>query len=184
MSRNTRCLRRSLALPLFLLVTGATVAEVNAPPLAPSVLALLPEVALRGRGELTFFGLSIYDGYFWSPTPDWSPQQPFALELVYHHPFQGADIAKRSVVEITRLGYGSPEERARWSEQMERVFPDVSVGDRLTGVNLPDKGVRFFRNGRMLGEIDDCQFARAFFAIWLDPRTSEPALRQKLLGEH
>jgi hypothetical protein len=24
--------------------------------------------------------------------------------------------------------------------------------------------------------------ARAFFAIWLDPRTSEPSLRQSLLG--
>jgi hypothetical protein len=181
MSRNTRCLQRSLA--LLLIVTGAAFAQVKAPLLAPGVLALLPEVALRGSGELTFFGLSIYDGYYWSPTPGWAPEQPFALDLVYHRQFRGTDIAKRSVVEIAKLGYGSLEERARWSQQMERLFPDVGNGDRLTGVNLPGKGVRFFRNGRMLGEIDDRQFAQAFFGIWLDPRTSEPALRKELLGE-
>jgi hypothetical protein len=43
--------------------------------------------------------------------------------------------------------------------------------------------VRFFRNGTPIGDIDDREFARAFFAIWLDPRTSEPELRKQLLGE-
>jgi hypothetical protein len=35
----------------------------------------------------------------------------------------------------------------------------------------------------LLGTIDDPVFARAFFAIWLDPRTREPQLRNRLLGK-
>jgi hypothetical protein len=143
----------------------------------------MPEVKLRGGGELTMLGLSIYDGYYWSPTGGWSPDQPFALELVYHHSLYGVKIAERSVEEMAKLGYGTPRQRERWGEQMTRIFPDVDDGDRLTGVNLPREGVRFFRNGVPIGRIEDRDFARAFFAIWLDPRTSEPALRKKLLGE-
>ena len=56
-------------------------------------------------------------------------------------------------------------------------------GDRITGLNLPQTGVRYYYNGKLLGEIRDREFAKAFFGIWLDPRTSEPALRKQLLGE-
>jgi hypothetical protein len=66
---------------------------------------------------------------------------------------------------------------------MRALFPDVAAGDTLTGVHLPERGARFFHNGRLLGEIRDPQFSRAFFAIWLDPRTREPSLRAALLGE-
>jgi hypothetical protein len=37
-------------------------------------------------------------------------------------------------------------------------------------------------NDKPIGNIDDAEFARAFFAIWLDPKTSEPSLRKQLLG--
>jgi hypothetical protein len=48
------------------------------------------------------------------------------------------------------------------------------------GLQLADRA-RFFFNEQPIGEIDDPAFARAFFAIWLDPRTSEPSLRSALL---
>jgi hypothetical protein len=92
-------------------------------------------------------------------------------------------IAERSSAEIARLGYGSPEERSRWDALMRRVFPDVRKGDRLTGLHVPGRGVRFFHNGQPIGESPDPAFARAFFAIWLDPRTSQPEFRRTLLGE-
>jgi len=165
----------ALAVPAF--------AQVSAPELAPAVITLMPEVRLRGGGEQTFLGLSIYDGYDWASGSGWAPDQPFALELVYHRSFNGATIAERSAEEMTRLGYGTPHQRERWTQQMRRIFPDVDEGDSLIGVNLPREGVRFFRNGTSIGNIDDREFARAFFAIWLDPRTSGPSLRKKLLGE-
>jgi hypothetical protein len=172
-----------LGLTLLLALAVPAFAQVSAPELAPAVVTLMPEVRLRGGGEHTFLGLSIYDGYYWAPGGGWSPDQPFALELVYHRSLNGAMIAERSAEEMTRLGYGTPHQRERWAQQMRRIFPDVDAGDCLIGVNLPREGVRFFRNGAPIGNIDDREFARAFFAIWLDPRTSEPSLRKKLLGE-
>ena len=146
-------------------------------------MELAPNLKVQGGGELTFFGISVYDGYYWSPTRGWSQDGPFALDLHYHRALDGAKIAERSVSEIAKLGYGTAEQRSRWGEEMRRMFPDVRRGDRLTGVNLPGGVVRYFHNGKSIGEIADPGFARAFFGIWLDPKTSQLDFRQLLLGD-
>jgi hypothetical protein len=53
----------------------------------------------------------------------------------------------------------------------------------MTGLHTATGTVRFFHNGRSIGEIDDPGFARAFFAIWLDPKSSRSDFRRKLLGQ-
>jgi len=172
-----------LAFALALAVTAVSARAVDAPPLPSQVLALAPNLKVQGGGELTFFGISVYDGYYWSPTRGWTQDGPYALDLHYHRALDGAKIAERSVSEIAKLGYGTREQRTRWGEEMRRMFPDVRRGDRLTGVNLPGGVVRYFHNGKSIGEIVDPGFARAFFGIWLDPKTSEGGFRQLLLGE-
>ena len=172
-----------LAFALALAVTAVSARAVDAPPLPSQVLALAPNLKVQGGGELTFFGISVYDGYYWSPTRGWTQDGPYALDLHYHRALDGAKIAERSVSEIAKLGYGTREQRTRWGEEMRRMFPDVRRGDRLTGVNLPGGVVRYFHNGKSIGEIADPGFAQAFFGIWLDPKTSEADFRQLLLGE-
>ena len=172
-----------LAFALALAVTAVSARAVDAPPLPSQVLALAPNLRVQGGGELTFFGISVYDGYYWSPTRGWTQDGPYALDLHYHRALDGAKIAERSVSEIAKLGYGTREQRTRWGEEMRRMFPDVRRGDRLTGVNLPGGVVRYFHNGKSIGEIADPGFAQAFFGIWLDPKSSEADFRQLLLGE-
>ena len=65
---------------------------------------------------------------------------------------------------------------------MQQIFPDVKAGDRLTGVQRPGEATRFFVNGQAGGEVRDAEFTRLFFGIWLSPRTSQPQLREALLG--
>ena len=84
--------------------------------------------------------------------------------------------------EIAKLGLSSAADRARWGTAMTRVFPDVKPGDRLTGINVGNGVVRYFLNGKPIGEIGDAGFAEAFFGIWLHPNTSRADFRQKLLG--
>ena len=153
------------------------------PPLPEPVTALAPEARPQGGGELKFFGLAIYDGFYWSAARNFSVAQPFALDLHYHRTLKGTGIAERSIDEIRKLGVGSPDEHTRWLGAMQRLFPDVRKGDRLTGVNVPGRGAKFFHNGAAIGEIADPGFARAFFGIWLDPKTSQPDFRKLLLGE-
>ena len=141
-----------------------------------------PTLTVRGGGELTFLGIAVYDGWYWSAAPGWPQSGPYALDLHYHRSLDGARIAARSVDEIAKLGFGSAAERRRWGEAMTRLFPDVKRGDRITGVNVGGGVVRYFLNGRAIGDIDDPGFADAFFGIWLHPQTSQADFRQKLLG--
>ena len=106
---------------------------------------------------------------------------PFALALEYRRDIPGARIVAASVDEMRRLGAPEPDLQ-RWEDEMKRLFPDVRNGDTITGFFLPGQGARFYLGRRALGELADPEFARRFFAIWLDPRTSAPAVRAALLG--
>ena len=177
---------RALAVVAFALAVALAPAAhaVSAPPPLPSaVTALAPSLLPQGGGVLTFFGISVYDGWYWSSARGWSLEHPFALDLHYHRKLEGAKIAARSVDEIAQLGLGSAGQRARWGEAMRAIFPDVAKGDRITGVHLPPGTVRYFFNGLPIGDIVDPEFARAFFGIWLDPRSSRRDFRNKLLNE-
>ena len=136
-----------------------------------------------GEGTMRWFGLKIYEARLWTAggAPDFA--RPLRLELRYARALRGAAIAERSDEEIARLGFGTPAQRAAWLAAMQRLFPDVAAGDTLAGEHVPGFGARFLRNGAPLGEVADPAFSRAFFSIWLDPRTSAPELRAALLGK-
>jgi hypothetical protein len=152
---------------------------------APAALGNLPgPVRLIGEGRLRWFGFAVYDARLFAATsldPARYGRSPFALELRYARRLTGEEIAQASHREIARMGFGSEAQRTGWLQAMRRLFPDVQPGDRLTGVNLPDGRVLFYRNDSRLGSIDDRPFGEAFFAIWLDPRTVAPDLRRALL---
>lgn len=145
----------------------------------------LPGARLQGQGRFTFLGLHVYDARLWAaqaPVSGGWPTAPLALELTYARAFKGTQIAERSLQEMKRLA-DVPEARAdQWLARMRALFPDVQAGDRLLGLHLPGTGARFFFNGQLRGELPDADFARLFFGIWLADKTSEPALRDALLG--
>ena len=159
---------------------------VRAQAAAPAELAAdLPQARLQGSGRLRFMGLRIYDIRLWagaSPVGTQWAGLPLALELEYARKLDGAQIAERSLVEMRRQAEPAADTAERWLAAMKKMFPDVKEGDRITGLHLPGRGARFFHNGTLRGEVLDTEFARLFFGIWLSPRTSEPALRESLLG--
>jgi Chalcone isomerase-like len=144
------------------------------------------DARLSGQGKFTWFGLKIYDARLWVAPAGLEQTRyantPFALEIVYARSLPGRSIAEQSDKEIQALGIGGETQRTRWLEQMVRVFPDVNDGDRLIGIHQPGQATEFWLNGNPLGRIDDPQFGAAFFAIWLDPRTKAPRLRQAILA--
>ena len=160
--------------------------EAPAPAAPAEVTAALPGARLQGQGRLRFMGLRIYDARLWAAAPglgaEWA-MAPLALELLYARGLDGGRIAERSLVEMQRQGEIEAGKAARWLGAMKQVFPDVQAGERLTGVHLPGLGARFFVNGQLRGDVRDAEFARLFFGIWLSPGTSEPALREALLGK-
>ncbi len=148
--------------------------------------AEISEAQLQGHGLLTWFGLKIYSANLWVSKKNNLSQnflnQHFALELHYQRKLEGAEIAKVSIEEIKRLNIGTDAQQAVWLRSMKAIFPNVEKGSHLTGIHLPGEATRFYRDGKFLGEITDPLFGTAFFSIWLDTKTREPALRQALLG--
>lgn len=139
-----------------------------------------PQAVEVGRAQFSRFGFRIYDARLWAPDGRYIANQPFALSLTYHRTIEGSRIVQASLDEMAKLGV-VVNAHPQWRDQLARVLPDVVSGDTLTGVYQPGEGARFYHQGKLTGQIDD-NLARAFFAIWLDPRTSEPVLRQALLG--
>jgi len=152
----------------------------------PAELAAdLPDAKLQGSGRLRFFGLQVYDARLWVGArgvgADWT-QTPLALEMQYLRGLPGQQIAERSLAEMRKHGDVAADAAERWLADMKKAFPDVKANDRITGVLLPGQGARFFFNGALRVEVRESEFAKLFFGIWLSPKSSEPALRQALLG--
>ncbi len=164
---------------------------VHANPLAFADLATAAgEPRQLGQGRMRWFGLALYDATLWvgadhrrGGAPDhWRWDHPFALDLRYARDFKGTKLADASVDEIRRLGLADAAKLDAWRAHMVAALPDVKKGERITGVFRPGVGAEFFHQERSTGLVPDPEFARAFFSIWLDPRTREPKLRAALLG--
>jgi hypothetical protein len=160
--------------------------SVAAPALPAHILRYVEDARLAGAGQLNWFGFRVYEAHLYVP-PQFDARdplvQPFVLELTYARKLYGKAIAERSSDEIARLGFGNAAQRAAWLRQMKAIFPDVDTNRSLAGVNVPGRGARFYFDGDLIGSIDDPQFARAFYAIWFDERTSAPELRNSLLQQ-
>jgi hypothetical protein len=146
----------------------------------------LGDARLSGQGSFRWFGLKIYDARLWVERTGFEPAHPVSAKLVldlgYARDLYGSRIAQSSIDEIRKLGFGTDLQQHMWLVKMTALFPNVQEGTHISGVYLPGAGARFYLDGNLLGEIDDPEFARAFFAIWLDKRTSATKLRSQLLA--
>lgn len=160
---------------------GAAPARPGAASPGPSLAGLQP----AGRGRLTVWGFQVYDAALWV-APGFEPaafeRHAFVLELAYLRDLDGADIARVSLEQMRRHAPIAAAQAERWQAQLAALLPDVRRGDRLAGQHRPGQGLALFHNGRALGELADAQLARLFFAIWLGEASSEPRLREQLLG--
>lgn len=169
----------------------------SAADLGAAVRGVLGAAHIAGQSTLRWLGMRVYDATLWIPASAPQPQAPgasasaamsapfdreFVLELRYAMSLAGQRIAERSDVEMARLPErADAAQRAAWLAQMKTLFPDVRSGDRLAGAYRPGGPTRFWLNDRPLGDVSDPAFGPAFFGIWLDARSSEPAMRAALL---
>ena len=142
----------------------------------------VPAAQKVGKGRLTYLFWDVYDATLYAPQGSWQEGQPFALQLSYLREIEGKKIADRSVEEMRNQGIKDEVKLATWHAQMRKIFPNVDEGVRLTGVYTEKGETVFYKNDREVGRINDPEFSKAFFDIWLNEKTSAPDLRRKLLG--
>ena len=169
--------RRLTIVALLLLASAGALA-------APAhIESHVPQARVAGQGTFTWFGIRVYDAELWVGEKGYQPGQPFALDLRYARNLDGVKIAEASADEMEKVGAGTPVQRKAWLARMKEIFPDVKEGTRISGVFLPAGGARFYLDGKPLATVPDQEFANAFFAIWLDPKTTAKKLRTALLKD-
>ena len=137
-------------------------------------------VQLQGQGRMTVWGFDVYDARLY--VGDQRGQSGFALDINYLRSLKGSDITKSTIDEMQRLGV-SEASRSAWEKKLDGIFPNVVSGSSLTAIHVPGRGTVFLHNGKPAGEIAGDDFAKAFFSIWLDPKTAAPKLRTALIGQ-
>lgn len=142
----------------------------------------VPDATLVGKARLKVLFWKVYDAELYAPKGDWSADEPFALSLNYLRKLEGEQIAKRTIVEIRKQGFEDEVTLARWFDDMRMIIPDVDKNTRITGVADTNQNTLFYSDGELIGEIKDPLFTQKFFDIWLGEKSSQPKMRNKLLG--
>lgn len=142
----------------------------------------IPDASVVGRGVLSYAFWDVYEATLYAPKGYWQPTQPFALSIKYYRALNGKKIADRSVQEMRNQGIADEVKLAAWHSQMKIIFPGVEKGTILSAIYWPGKETIFYNGNEAVGVIKGEDFGRAFFDIWLSEKTSEPQLRNALLG--
>lgn len=69
-------------------------------------------------------------------------------------------------------------------DRLNAWMPAFNKGDTLTFLYVPGKGVMVDINGTRKGTLDNADFARSLFSIWLGPKPPSGDLKKGLLGNH
>lgn len=110
---------------------------------------------------------------------------PVALSILYERNITKNNLLKETRKQWLHLGY-SEDQFADWEQSLNRIYPDVSKGERLVYVTDGDSGsflfIRTDGSTEHRGEITQEDFNDAFLAIWLSPKTEYPKHRRQLIG--
>lgn len=146
----------------------------------------VPNAKINGDAELRRYGKPVYQAALYvnpnSFSPDDLTREPFAIDLAYQKACTGRTVAGNFASAMRDMGAGTSAQRKDWDAQLVRLLPDLAVNDHLTAVFSPGQGTGFFRNGEKIGDIGGNGFARAFFGIWLNTKSTMPGVRQGLLN--
>lgn len=145
-------------------------------------LSKVPNARLVGRGRLRLYLVSIFDAFLYAPNGRFSFERPFALKITYHHNVRSSEIVKRSISEIRAQGFRDEAKLRQWQTIMTRLFPNINAGQSLIGLRNEDGHAEFYSDNGFIGAVNDIEFANKFFAIWLGQNSTQPHLRQQLLG--
>jgi len=163
--------------------SGVQASNALAPPV--ELARELEKPVLTGSGRMRWLGFPVYEASLWTAplfVPERFGAHVFALEIRYARAISGSALADTSIKHMQALEALPRARQMEWQQALTSALPDVKPGDRLTGMHLPEKGLRLYFNGQLHKTIDDPLLSERFFAIWLSPATQEPRLRAQLLG--
>ncbi len=166
--------RFSILLALLFVCT-----QVSANPTSEDINAM-PVV---GQAKLRVAFWNIYEARLRAPAGRYSPEQTHALVLTYLRDFSKKNLIKETKKQLEHIGLGDHANIDTWLTRLDELWVDVEENESITLYVDQSKHAHFFHNHHWLGKIADPEFSAAFAGIWLSERSSEPKLREQLIGE-
>jgi hypothetical protein len=69
-------------------------------------------------------------------------------------------------------------------EKFKGFFDDTfKIGDKINLEFIPNKGLLVKKNGKLIGTIENIEFKKALFSIWLGSNCVDNGLKKELLGK-
>ena len=142
-----------------------------------------------GSATLTWGPFTVYTSQLLTPDGRYDGEKGDRALLITY----ARDIDRESLVEATRDQWKAqgilqqePQSEA-WLRTLGTLWPDVTTGSQLAFVLKNRQGQFWYRAPAQsgftpLGPPQPAAFSTRFLAIWLDPRTQYPELRQQLIG--
>tara|TARA_R110001583_G_scaffold191_5_gene1831 strand:+ start:628 stop:1188 length:561 start_codon:yes stop_codon:yes gene_type:complete len=112
--------------------------------------------------------------------PMQSKNEKLIYKIQYLKAVSAKDLVEYTVEQWQHLEI-KPHKYQAFIPKISDIWPDLKVGDSLALVMSHQKSAFYF-NDNLVGSIEDPMFGPLFIDIWLSEKTSEPKLRQQLLG--
>lgn len=134
-----------------------------------------------GEARMEYLFWDVYDATLYTPSGTYTAKQaPVKFTLTYLRDFDAKDIVKATNEQWQHLG--KPQLSERYADTLLSIWPNIKKGESLTLLTDQQGYSTFFHNENQIGRINDATFAEDFLAIWLSENTSEPTIRNQLLG--
>ena len=138
---------------------------------------------LIGEGMLKVLMWEIYDLRFYTDGTTFSWQDKFMLEFDYSRELKKESVIDASLNEFKLQPNVTDKDIEAWKVYLEQVIQSVQKGTKASIMWVPEGQIVFNYEGSAPSTIENEDFARAFFNIWLGEKTSRPKLRSQLLGD-
>ena len=135
-----------------------------------------------GEGTLKVFFLEIYDLSLIADSPTFSWQNKFKLDFIYTRNLKKESVIESSIKELRRQSSVSESNIESWQGYLEQSIKPAQEGTHATVLWNPEGHITFHYENSDPTTIEDKDFARAFLNIWLGEETSQPKLRNQILG--
>jgi hypothetical protein len=143
-----------------------------------------------GEATLTWGPFTVYHSQFFTPEGRYiAADQDQALVITYLQNIDRGELVDATQEQWQAQGILTREPQSKaWLQMLKNLWPDVHEGTQLAFVIEDNQGQFWYRataaqkSFSPLGPPQSASFSRSFMAIWLDPHTQYPELRQQLIG--
>jgi hypothetical protein len=150
------------------------------------------QLVLNGMGlrEATWLDIDVYVAGLYVEHPSSNPAKLVAADETKMLVLRFVrDVGHNDIVKAWNEGFAAnstvPVSQLRpMIDKLNGWMPSFNDGDTLAFTYVPNVGVSVDINGQRKGTINDPNFARSLFAIWLGKKPPTAALKKGLLGNH